>query len=1070
MRLTFFIVLIGLLRVSANVYSQQTKLSMDLDNVTLKEAFREIEDRSNYVFFYNAEQIQLDQRVNLNVENKNIDEILNVLFRDKPIAYQVIDRRIVLYPKTADEFSYNSQGAHPVKGKVTNEKGEPIPGVTVVVKGTMSGSITDSDGNYSLTNLPGNSILVFSFVGLQTREVEFKGQPVINVVLEEETIGLEEVVAIGYGTMKKSDLTGSINRMVSEDFNQGPITNPLQQLQGKMTGVNITQAGSDPNTPPSIRIRGINSLAGGNDPLVVVDGVQGGPELLQSISPNDIESYDILKDASSTAIYGSRGAAGVVIVSTKKSKTGKIQIEFNSIGALETNSNQIDVMNSDQWRSYIQTNNISASDYGANTDWFDEITRHGYTLSNDLALTGGTDKINYRASLSFINQSGIILESGNDKLNGALKIEQKNFDNKLRTSFYLNVNSSDADFIQTDDYDDINTALIEAYRRRPCEPVKNEDGSYFYDPSIWSYVNPVALLKESDNHGELDTYLGSIKIEYDILKNLTVGLFGSKKKTNNTYGYYEPSTLFGTKGQTYHGYGQKSQLTVNEKLIDISANYKQIIQKHRIEITGIYEWQESVNQGFKAIGRNFISNINGYNNLGNGNIGDVQSGDISSFKYKSTLISFLARFNYAFHDKYLLTINVRHDGSSKLGSNDKWGTFPSASIAWRISQEPFMKDSKTFTDMKLRVGYGHTGNQGGLTPYQSLRLLASEGSTLFNGESTTLYGTSQNENKNLKWEVKKMLNVGLDFLLFDGKLNGTFDLYNGKTEDMLYQYTVPVPPFYTNTLWANIGEMTNKGIEFSMNFIPVNIKDKMWSVGFNISKNKNKIKSLSGYLNEDYLSTDIVSYGYVDGRAVSFLKVGQPVGVFYVYKHQGVDADGNEILADLNNDGKVTIDNRSPDRYIAGNPQPKFIYGINSSFRYKKFDGSITFSGVYGNKIYNGTWSRLNRLGEIGIYNVVPEAVDNGIKVMSDFSDLWIQSGSFLRLSNLTLGYNMSLPSKHISKLRFSFTGNNLFVITNYKGVDPEVKSDGSSGFGIDDYDLYPRSRSFAIGLSLTIN
>ena len=1067
MKITIFLLFAFMLNVTATVYSQVRKVSLQLEDQEIADVLREIEEKTEYSFFYQREQIDVTRKVSVQVEEQSVKSVLDQIFEGKNIQYQISkNNTVILLPELKSDSKAIQDNK--ITGNVADAKGVTLPGVNVVIKGKNTGTITNIDGNFSLLVNEGD-VLVFSFVGFSSQEVKVNTDVTINIILEEETIGLNEVVAIGYGKMRKTDVTGSVSRVTSDNFNKGSVTNPLQQLQGRMSGVTITQAGSDPNSSPSIRIRGINSLAGGNDPLVVVDGVQGGPELLQSISPNDIESFDILKDASSTAIYGSRGAAGVVIVTTKRGKKGTMMFEFNSTSSIETVADQIEVMDAKQWRDYITTNNISTSDYNANTDWFKEITQNGYILDNNIALSGGNENLTYRASLSFINHQGIIIKTGSDKITGSLKVEQNNLNGKLRTALNLNVNSAKADFVETDNYDDINTALIAAYQRRSCEPVRNDQGEYFYDSNIWAYNNPVALLNETENRGNLDTYFGSLKMEYDLLNDLTFGVFTSKRKTNNDYGYYQPNDLFGTNGYTYHGYGQKSQSSLNEELLDISLNYKKNIDNHRISLMGVYEWQKSAKEGFSSIGRDFITDINGYNNLGNGNIGSVQSGDISSFKNESNLVSFLARLNYSFKDKYLLTLNVRHDGSTKLGKNNKWGTFPSASVAWRISQENFLKDSKGVDDLKLRLGYGQTGNQGGLTAYQSLRLLASQGSTLFNGKSTTIYGTSQNENEDLKWEVKTMLNFGIDFFLFRGKLNGSIDIYNGETDNMLYEYAVPVPPFYTNTLWANIGKMSNRGIEISIDFVPVKTKYMYWSVGFNYSKNKNKIKSLSGTLNGNYLSTDIVPYGNVDGRAVSFLKVGEPVGVFYTYKHVGVDEDGNEILADLNNDGDITIDNRSPDRYISGNPQPKFTYGFNSSFKYKNFDASIIFTGVYGNDIYNGTWSRLNRLGEIGILNVVPEAVDNGFKVMSDFSDFWIQDGSFLRLSNLTIGYNVPLKNKYLSRLRLSLSGNNLFVISNYKGVDPEVGLDGSSGFGIDDYNLYPRSKNFSFGLNFSI-
>lgn len=551
-------------------------------------------------------------------------------------------------------------------GRVTDPQGDPMPGVTISLKGTTSGTITDMNGIYTLHEVPDDALLVFSFIGMQTQEIAVAGRSRIDVTLQPAVIGLEEVVAVGYGSLKKEDVTGSVNRMMSDNFNPGPVTNPLQQLQGRMTGVNISQAGSDPNQAPTIRIRGINSLAGGNDPLVVVDGVQGGPELLQTLSPSDIASFDVLKDASSSAIYGSRGAAGVVIVTTRSGKAGKMQLEVNSISSLETVAGKPDLMNAAQWRHYVDQSGISASDYGADTNWFDEITRNGHIMNNNIAISGGTEQLSYRASLSYISQEGILLESGSDRLTGSLKVQQKNLNDRLQTTLHLNVNTTKADFVATDDYDDINTALVAAYQRRPVEPVVNSDGSFFYDSSIWGYVNPVALLKETRNQGNMDSYFGSIKSEYNLWEDLKLGVFASKRKHNNTYGYYQPGDLFGTNGYTYHGYAQKSQTALHEGLLDLTLNYRKTLKNHRIAFTGVYEWQQSANEGFKAIGRDFISDINDFNNLGNGNIGDVQSGDISSFKDESTLISYLARLNYAYRDKYLLTMNIRHDALPSL--------------------------------------------------------------------------------------------------------------------------------------------------------------------------------------------------------------------------------------------------------------------------------------------------------------------------------------------------------------------------------------------------------------------
>lgn len=970
-------------------------------------------------------------------------------------AFKTIALTIVLALFTIAAFAQQQ-----VTGKVTDSKdGSPLVGATVLVKGTKASTQTGADGTFKITPpSSGNVTLVFTSVGFARQEVAYtSGDVSVSMVATNQQ--LNEVVVVGYGTSRKKDLTGAVNKISEKDLNQGAITNPLQQIAGKAPGVVITQAGSDPNTAPSVRIRGINSLQGGNDPLVVVDGLQGGLELLQQISPNDIESYDILRDASSSAIYGSRGAGGVILITTKKGKAGKMTLEYNGVVSYEKMAKKFDLMDGNQYRNFLKSQNVTTSDNGANTDWVDVVTRAGISQNHTISMTGGTSDFSYRATLSAVLASGILVKSSSENYIGKFLATQKGLNDRLTLQYGINVWSTKGTYIET------GTALWNAYNRRPTDPVYNSSGGYFVDlASTFSYVNPLEVIERTQNLGQKNGYFGNLKADLKLIDGLTAGFFGTYKRRNDVYGFYQPSDLTGTNGQVYNGYGVRNTDVANERLMDLSLTYKKKIGIHNIDVLGLYEWQRGTYEGFRNTGRNFISDYTGYNALNLSDITKAQQGDMSSYKNENTLISFLGRVNYTLLDKYLITASVRRDGSSKLGANNKWGWFPSAAIGWRISQEDFLKDSRIINDLKIRVSYGQTGNQGGIEPYQSLELINRTGPNSF--------GFVRNANKDLRWEVKKMFNGGIDFSLVNNKLTGSLDVYDGKTENMLYYYKVPVPPNLVDALLANVGTMSNRGIEFSVNYKLIQKKDISLTIGGNIAKNENKITELSGSINGQKLVTDSISWGSysigVGPGEASYLMKGQPVGVFFLYKHAGVDANGNQVLADLNKDGSITEGPRSGDRYIAGSPQPKFTYAFTANLTYKNWDASMLLRGVQGNKIFSGVLAGFNHLPNVVKGNGLVDASTNAFNLALGPSDYWLQDGSFLRLDNLNIGYKVPfVSSKYISSLRLSFTGTNLFVITKYKGLDPEIRADGGGGFGIDGTDFYPRTRNFAFGVNV---
>ncbi len=960
-----------------------------------------------------------------------------------------------------------------VSGKVTSKE-EPngAPSVTIQVKGTTTGTITDIEGNYKVTVPDDKAVLVFSFVGLMTQEIVVGNQSTINVELLADDKQLQEIVVVGYGTQKKKDLTGSLTRLEEKDLNSGTFTDPLQRLSGRAAGVNINQVGSEPGQGPAIRIRGITSLIGGNDPLVVVDGIQGNLDLLNQIPPTEIESFDILKDASATAIYGSRGAAGVILVTTKKAKQGKTTLEYSAVGSFETISKQYDVLSAADWRTQAAKQGITAGDFGGNTDWQKQVTQNGYTQNHNLAFGGGTAGFNYRATLTAIGQEGIIMNSGMTNYIGRLQATQKALGDKLTLNYNLNLGVRERKF---NNADVIGTAL----GRRPTDPIYKADGSYFVDNNTFGYVNPYARAKEMIDGDKTNSLFGSLRADYQITSAFTASVFGSWRKTDLTYGQYRSPLTTQEDARAQSGIATRETKGTDERLFNFILNYKKSIGNHNIEASAIYEWQQAVYEGYKTIGRGFVNDLQSNNSLQSADLSKLQAGDISSYKNDQTLVSFLGRVNYSYKDKYLATVTFRRDGSSKFGVNNKWANFPSISLAWRISEEGFLKSKTFINDLKLRAGFGITGNQQGLGSLNSVRLVKADGTAFFGGGLIPNFGISQNANPDLKWETRQMVNVGLDFAFLNNRLTGSIDYYNGLTSDLLFDYVVPQPPYPFGSIKANIGSVRNAGLELALNYVLIDKNDFRLSLGGNITHNTNTVEELSGSLNGLALTTDYVRWGgggttgtASTNNGIQYLIKGQPIGSFYVFKHAGVDAEGNQIIDDVNGNGKIDDGDRSPDRYIAGNALPLFSYGLTPSASYKNWDINVVVRGVYGNDVYNVRRATLSALSQLGQSNVLTSAPNDGIRNLSYATDYWLEKGSFARLENLTVGYRFKTANwKVIDMLRLTFTANNLFIITNYKGIDPEVSANGGGndgkGFGTD-FGIYPRTRSFAIGLNVT--
>ncbi|MDN3595970.1 SusC/RagA family TonB-linked outer membrane protein [Zunongwangia endophytica] len=952
-----------------------------------------------------------------------------------------------------------------ISGEVVDSEGLPILGINVVEKGTSNGTMTDIDGLFSLEVDSEKAILVFSSIGFETQEIPVEGTQNIKVTMQTSVAGLDEVVVVGYGTSTKRDVTGAVASISDEEFNQGAITNPLQQISGKAPGVNINQVGSEPGSTPSVRIRGITSLIGGNDPLVVVNGVQGNMDLLNQIPPNEIQSVDILKDASATAVYGSRGAPGVIIVTTKKNKRGTSTLEYSSTASIDVLSNELDVLDANQWWEQAQRYGVPASaNHGSSTDWYDILTQTGYTQNHTISFGAGTDTFNYRASVSAILQEGVVLNSNSDKYIARLSANQKALDERLDITLNINTGILEtSNSVQSIGNAAFTSNLItNSYFLRPTDPVFDTDGSYYTDPNVFEYLNPYAVAQTTVDERENNNLFVSLNADLDVYKGITLGWFGSWRKTNNTVGFFLPVESTDANAINQNGFANISNSRQDEKLTNLSLSYENTFGEHKLNALALYEWQQQSYQGNYGQARGFFNNETTYNSLQSGDLSDVRSGDISSYKNDRSLVSFLGRLNYTLKDKYLLTLSYRRDGSSVFGENNKWGNFPAASVAWRIDEEDFMQNG-IFNQLKLRAGYGITGNQQGLIPQQSLSLVSPGGITYFGGEQIRNFEISQNSNEDLKWERKKQTNIGVDFSLIDSRLSGSLDAYTATTDDLLFNYTVPQPPFPYNTVAANVGSIRNRGIELALNYDFIRNNDVTLSLGGNMSLLDNEVLNLSGSIEGVELNTDFVPWG-----TNSYLIEGQPVGTYSILQHEGIDGVGAEVVRDINGDGTIDQGVRSPDRQIEGLALPTYNFAINPRFRYKDFDFSMLWRGSGGNKIYNGLRRNLSLMESLGNANVLESAVDLDLFTSQYSSNLWLEDGDFVRLENVNAGYNWQLDTfKYIESVRFSITGNNLLLITDYSGIDPEINFSGGNGFG-GDFGIYPRTTSVALGLQVT--
>ena len=962
-----------------------------------------------------------------------------------------------------------------VTGKVTDAKdGSPLPGVTITLKGTTTGTNTDATGAFSLS-VPSGSTLVVTFLGYTSQDVSADNSP-LNIKLSPSATALNEVVVVGvgYGSQRKKDVTGAVESISSKNFNQGAIVNPLSQIQGKVAGLTITQAGGDPNDQSAhISIRGQTSISGDQSPLFVIDGVAtSGNSQFQNLSPDDIESYDVLKDASATAIYGSRGANGVVIVTTKKGRAGRATIEYSGYVGISRQSKYYDLLNASEYSKAIEdiaaaqtaagqpAINVKTYELGGNTDWQKAVTRTAVTNSNNFAISGGANGFTYRGSLNYENQQGIVINTGKKQIGLRFNGEQKALNDKLDIT--LNVSNTT---VYRHQLTDNNALLYSILNAPPTYPVRNADGSYFIFTDF-NLSNPIEHLTEASNTATSYQTLANATANYSLLPSLKVGVTGIMIHDNTLGHQFTPS--YPQEGN--ENYAQQRSDNWNTYEANAHINFDKSFGKNNISATAVYEYNQFNTEYFQANGNDYLVEPLQDNDLGSGN--PAKNG-ISSGKDQYRIISYLARVNYNYDNRFYITASIRRDGSDKFGANHQYGTFPSVDVAYRLKKD-LLSNVSWIDDMKLRVGYGVVGNSSALTPYQNIALYGSS-NRYYDGSNPAYqypssYSYKQNANPDLQWEERHGRNIGVDFSLFNSRLTGDINYYNDKTQHMLYQYSVPTPPFFLNTIFANVGSLSNKGLEVALTGEILRGSGLNWTANGQITFTKTKVLNLSGTFQGYTLASDQINTGLATGRglsstAITYLKPGYAPNVYYLPHYTGVDANGNEEF-----DGKTLAQNANPQRYYY-DPNPKFNYGINNTFSYQNWSLSFFLRGVYGQKVFNNQLLDNETITRLPSNNTTKTALTNGIKDGLQVSDRWLEGASYLRMDNASLGYTFK-NVKGFSNLRVYVAGNNLFVITKYRGLDPEVL--GYNNVTSEPYanyidvNTYPKVRSFVVGTNIT--
>ena len=984
-----------------------------------------------------------------------------------------------------------------VNGVVQDTQGEPIIGANILIKGTATGTITDLDGNFQLT-ADADALLVISFIGYQTQELP--AQPVMNITLRDDSKQLEEVVVIGYGSVKKNDLSGSVVAIKAEDMNKGAVTSPQELIQGKVPGLYVSAGDGQPGAGSSIRIRGGASLNASNDPLIVIDGIPvandaapGTPNALATINPNDIETFTVLKDASATAIYGSRASNGVIIITTKKGTQDRIKVHYAGTFTAKDSYKRVKVMDADEFRATTIRQYPLGTTLGdaaqaminqypeQSTRWQDEIFRTGLATDQNISVAGKVAFLPFRASVGYNTEKGTLYTSHYDRYTASLNLSPKFFDGHLSMDVNVKGTINKTRFAESG-------AVSAAAFFDPTKPVYNDSGRYngywtwetrvednggtSYYPNTLASINPLAMLEQYNNHGTTRRSLGNLQLDYKIhgfeemRANLNLG-YDVAKSTGSRFDVSgSPQAALNT---TFKDIGQGATWNSLRRnlLLDFYVNYNKEIPsiQSRIDAMAGYSWQHFYNSDFDITKSNPMAFGEKEGWVYNETEGRFWQEGYHRIPKENYLVSFFGRLNWHYMDRYLLTATLRRDGSSRFSSNNRWGTFPSVAFAWTVLNEPWMEPVReVLSNLKLRLGYGVTGQQE-ISDY--LYIPTYSLGTNPTGQYLGSYLLKPNGySPDLKWEETTTYNFGLDFGFLNNRITGTIEYYDKRTKDLLNSVSAPAGTNFTNIITANVGKMTNQGIEFNVNAVAIQTKDFSWEVGYNFTWNKSRITKLTAVYNPNYPGISAGNAPFATGTTIQYHQVGHAPGTFYLYE-QVYDDRGHPIqneVVDRNNDGEIT----QADQYFTGkSPMPKVFMGLNSQFRYKNWDLGFNLRANFGNYVFNGfaadhtTLAHFNNQGFISNYSV--NADKYGWTKMSEnyqkTSDLYLENASFLKLDNITVGYTFDKFFTEKISGRVSASVQNVFTITRYSGLDPETSAIDSN--------IWPRPRTFTVGLSL---
>jgi iron complex outermembrane receptor protein len=968
-----------------------------------------------------------------------------------------------------------------VSGKVSADDGTALPGVNIVEKGTSNGTVTDADGNYRIS-VGADATLVFSFVGFLSQEIAVGGRSTIDVTLASDVTSLSEVVVTGYGTQERKEITSSVASIKPEDFNRGTVNDPALLLQGKVAGLSIARPGGDPNDQATIRLRGISTIGANNSPLVVIDGIIGGS--LSTVDPNDIASIDVLKDGSAAAIYGSRGSNGVILVTTKSGKAGKVTVEYNGSYGIESTARTVEFMDAATF-----TAESGGPDLGDDTDWLDVVTQNGAYQVHNISMAGGAAGTTYRASFNFRDAEGIALNSGFSQLNGRINLRQKALKDRLTFTFNLATTSRDAEygFKESLRYAVISNPTMPVYDNTLTSPTAGGAYGGYAERDIFDYFNPLSIAEQNKNDGKDNRLLTSIGAEWDLsdyVDGLRFGLFYSQQRETDLRGeYYAKTAKF--RGAGRNGLASRSTDERFNELFEATLNYYKEFGNTNMALLGGYSYQYFFNEGFGAEGGNFLTDQFTYNNLGAALDFDNGLGSVYSYANSNTLVAFFGRANVSVNDIYFLSASARYEGSSRFGEENKWGLFPAVSAGANLSK---LVDMPSVNNLKLRVSWGITGNQPGES-YASLQRFGPQGAFLYNGAYVPTYGPVSNANPDLKWETKDELNFGADFALLNNRLSGTLDYYIRTTKDMILPVQVPVPPNLYNTTIYNIGELKNNGFELTLNYTAVTKPDFTYTPGINFATYNTTVESLSdpdGTLTLGEAGTLYRANMGAPGQNNYYLvrvKEGDPLGQLWGPNQIGVQANGVPQFEDINGDGSYC--DCDDDRNVVGNGLPNFTYGWSNALTYKNWDINIFFRGAAGHDLvnsYRGFYENLETT-TVNNYNVVNTEYFDPSITKAVVNSSHIEDASYFKLDNATLGYTFNIkPGSAVTRFRAYVAGQNLFVMTNYTGVDPEVRYfdviDGDNGGqpsdpdylspGIERRSTYFTTRTVTFGINLS--